>query len=458
MPKPSVYDILNKKRRGEALTDFEITAVVTGFTWGGIPDYQMSALLMAIAIQGMTTREQAALMRAMLESGERWNLRARFDFLADKHSTGGVGDKVSLALAPWVASCGIHIAMLSGRGLGHTGGTLDKLESIPGFNAHLTRDEIERCLADVGCAITTSTEGIAPADRKLYALRDVTGTVESIPLITASIMSKKLALGPSALILDVKCGAGAFMKSEDEALELARSLLSAARGTGTTAEALVTRIDAPLGRAVGNANEVIEAMDILRGDGPEDVTTLVLALATRILVMSGRFDESSARTTLEEAVRSGRAIEHARRWIEAQGGDAEVVDHPKRLPSPSRTLEVKAARSGYVHAIDPYGVGMLAIRLGAGREKKEDSIDYAAGILFERVTGDRVAAGDTLARVQIGSREVEEADELSAKLADLIRIDNLAPERRPLIVEHLTGTPSEGRRSNEGQPGHRPRL
>src|SRR5688500_635033 len=277
---------------------------------------------MPIAINGMSAEEMATLTQAMLRSGEQWHLRDSYDFIADKHSTGGVGDKVSLVLSPWVAACGIKIGMLSGRGLGHTGGTLDKLEAIPGFNARMSRAEFERCVADGGCVISTSTEGIAPADQKIYALRDVTGTVESLPLITASIMSKKLAMGASALILDVKTGSGAFMRHYQDSKALAQSLIAAAAGSGTRVEALITDMDRPLGAAAGNANEIIETIDCLKGKGPDDVMEVTRAQAERTLVMSGRFDEPAANAALDEAITSGRALEQARKWITAQGGDA----------------------------------------------------------------------------------------------------------------------------------------
>src|SRR5829696_749322 len=317
MAELNVYEVLNRKRRGAALEPREVEAFIDRYTRGEIPDYQMSALLMAVAINGMTAEEMATLTQAMLRSGEQWHLRDQYDFIADKHSTGGVGDKVSLVLSPWVAACGIQIGMLSGRGLGHTGGTLDKLEAIPGFNARLSREQFERCVADAGCVISTSTEGIAPADKKIYALRDVTGTVESLPLITASIMSKKLAMGASALILDVKTGSGAFMRHYQDSKALAESLIAAAAGSGTRVEALITDMDRPLGIAAGNANEIVETIESLKGNGPADVMEVTRAQAERVLVMSRKFDETSANAALEEALSSGRALEQTRKWIAA---------------------------------------------------------------------------------------------------------------------------------------------
>lgn len=431
----SVYQALSKKRRGEPLSDVDIEAFIKGFTEGDIPDYQMSALLMAVAIRGMEPRETATLVQAMLRSGEQWNLRERYDFVGDKHSTGGVGDKISLSLAPWVAACGVKVAMLSGRGLGHTGGTLDKLDAVAGFNARLTRDEIDRCLDEVGCVIATSTRGIAPADRKMYALRDVTATVESLPLITASIMSKKLALGASGLVLDVKCGQGAFMKNLDEARALARSLIGAAEGSGTRVEALITDMSRPLGRAVGNANEFIEAMDVLRGRGPDDIYELTRAQCVRLLVMSGRFDAESAAARLDETVRSGAAIEHARKWIAAQGGEPASVDSPEYLPMASAFVEARAARSGYLASIDPYAVGMFGIDLGAGRKRTDDAIDYAAGILFEKRVGDEVRAGDVIARIESSWLQLD--DTFASRLLEAITFSDEPPQLPPLIYEQI---------------------
>jgi pyrimidine-nucleoside phosphorylase len=436
MAELNVYEVLNRKRRGAPLETREIELFVDRYTSGEIPDYQMSALLMAIAINGMTTAEMATLTQAMLRSGEQWHLRDHYDFVADKHSTGGVGDKVSLVLSPWVAACGIKIGMLSGRGLGHTGGTLDKLEAIPGFNARLSRADFERCIAEVACVISTSTEGVAPADKKIYALRDVTGTVESLPLITASIMSKKLAMGASALILDVKTGSGAFMRKYQDSKALAQSLIAAAQGSGTRVEALITDMDHPLGVAAGNANEIIETIECLRGNGPADLEEVTRAQAERVLVMSGRFDESSARAALDESLRSGSALEHCRKWIAAQGGDPAVVDDYSLLAQPTSTVEVKAPRSGFVTAIDTYQAGMFTVDLGAGRKKADDVIDYAAGVMFDRKPSDEVKSGDTIARVQLGKRAFD-AEDLRTRFLSFVEFGDAPPEKRPLIHEVL---------------------
>ena len=432
----NVYELLNRKRRGGPLDAREIEMFIDRFTNGDIPEYQMSALLMAIAINGMTTAEMATLTQAMLRSGEQWHLRDHYDFIADKHSTGGVGDKVSLVLSPGVAACGVKIGMLSGRGLGHTGGTLDKLEAIPRFNARLSRDEFERCIQDAGCVISTSTEGIAPADKKMYALRDVTGTVESLPLITASIMSKKLAMGASGLILDVKTGSGAFMRKYQDSKALAQSLIAAAEGSGTRVEALITDMDQPLGVAAGNANEIIETFEVLKGNGPADVEEVTRAQAIRVLVMSGKFDDGSARQALDDALRSGRALEQARKWVAAQGGDPKVVDDYGWLAEPREVVEVKAPRSGFVTAIDTYQAGMFTVDLGAGRKKADDVIDYAAGVMFDRKPGDEVKAGDTIARIQLGEAH-RDAGDLTARVLSFVEFGDAPPEKRPLIHEHL---------------------
>jgi pyrimidine-nucleoside phosphorylase len=432
----NVYEVLNRKRRGAPLEPREIESFIQRYTAGEIPDYQMSALLMSIAINGMTAEEMATLTQAMLRSGEQWHLRDQYDFIADKHSTGGVGDKVSLVLSPWVAACGIKIGMLSGRGLGHTGGTLDKLEAIPRFNARLSRQEFERAVADAGCVISTSTEGIAPADKKIYALRDVTGTVESLPLITASIMSKKLAMGASALILDVKTGSGAFMRKYQDSKALAQSLIAAAQGSGTRVEALITDMDRPLGVAAGNANEIIETMDCLKGRGPADVMEVTRAQAVRLLVMSGRYDDASAGKALDDALTSGRALEQTRKWIAAQGGDASIVDDYGKLPQPKTTIEVKAPGSGYITHMDTYQAGMFTVELGAGRKKADDQIDYAAGVMFDKRTGDAVRAGETIARIQLGGGS-RDADELRTRFLSFVEFGDAAPEARALVHEHL---------------------
>jgi len=316
------------------------------------------------------------------------------------------------------------VGMLSGRGLGHTGGTLDKLEAIPGFNARLTREEFEAAVNDVGCVISTSTEGIAPADKKIYALRDVTGTVESLPLITASIMSKKLAMGASALILDVKTGSGAFMRNYQDSKALAQSLIAAAEGSGTRVEAIITDMDRPLGVAAGNANEIIETIEVLKGHGPADVEEVTRAQCERLLVMSGKYDEASARTALDEALRSGRALDYGRKWIAAQGGNPAIVDDYSLLPQPASTIEVKAPRSGFISHMDTYQAGMFTVDLGAGRK------------MFDRKTGDEVKAGEVIARIQLG-QTTRPAQELIERFLSFVEFADAPPADRPLMHEHL---------------------
>ncbi|MBW3670387.1 MAG: thymidine phosphorylase [Acidobacteria bacterium] len=432
----SAYQLLDRKREGGSWSGDEILEFVSRFTKNEIADYQMTAFLMAVAIHGLSKAEASALTKAMLESGEQWALRDRYDFVADKHSTGGVGDKVSICLTPWVAACGVRIAMLSGRGLGHTGGTLDKLETIPGFRAGLSRAEIEECLDEVGCAIATSTAAIAPADRRMYALRDVTGTVRSIPLITASIMSKKLAMGASGLILDVKTGRGAFMQTLDQSRELARSLVAAAQGTGTRVEALITDMSEPLGAAVGNANEIREALDVLRGTAPADLTEVTRAQAVRLLVMSGNFDSTSASAALDRAIASGDAIKKAREWIRAQGGDDRVVDDPSLLAAPADELHVRAGSSGFIHSVDALEVGLTAVDLGAGRKVQDDVIDPAAGVLMLKRKGDRVETGEPIATIQFGSRRIDAAA-ASTRISAAVTISDGPPPTTPLVLEHI---------------------
>lgn len=431
----SIYSLLDRRREGKPWSGAEIRGFIDGFMAGEIADYQMTAFLMAVAIHGATEEESRALTEAMLASGAQWSLRDEIDFVGDKHSTGGVGDKISLVMSPWLASVGVPIAMLSGRGLGHTGGTLDKLEAIPGFDAGLDRRQVLACLEKVGCAIATSTTEIAPADRRLYALRDVTGTVRSIPLITASIMSKKLAMGASALVLDVKVGRGAFMREPDDARELARALIAAGEGSGTKVSALLSNMDQPLGRAIGNANEVAEAFAVLRGEGPADLFDLSLELSLELMEAAGR-ERRDADKELRDAIASGRATEAAERWIEAQGGDPRVVTSSETLPRPHRTVEITADRAGFVSDLDPLALAELTVALGAGRRVQTDEVDHAVGLDLAVERGERVGAGDLLAVILIGERDREDA-ELEQAVRASIRIDEEPPSDVPLIFERV---------------------
>ncbi len=421
----TAVDVIRTKRDGGVLSDAQIDWVVDAYTRGTVADEQMSALAMAILLRGMTPGEIARWTSAMIASGERLDLTGVSRPTVDKHSTGGVGDKITLALTPLVAACGAAVPQLSGRGLGHTGGTLDKLESIPGWRAALTNEEFVAQLRDVGAVICAAGERLAPADRKLYALRDVTGTVEAIPLIASSIMSKKIAEGTGALVLDVKVGSGAFMKSEDEARELARTMVELGTAHDVRTVALLTDMSTPLGRAVGNAVEVAEAVEVLAGGGPADVVELTLALAREMLVAAGLPDADP-----ERALRDGRAMDMWRTMIRAQGGDPDAP-----LPSAPEVEVVRADRDGYVGAVDAYRIGVAAWRLGAGRARKEDPVSAAAGVVLHRRPGDPVRAGDPLYELR-----AEEPDRIPAARVDAAAAVSIADERpgvSPLIIDRI---------------------
>ena len=426
-------DVIAKKRDGHRLSRQEIDLFVTGATDGTWPDYQASALLMAIVLRGMSSEETAWLTDAMVRSGERVDLSDIPGIKVGKHSTGGVGDKVSIVLAPVAASCGVVVPKMSGRGLGHTGGTLDKLESIPGFRIDLTIDEFKAVLRDVGTSIIGQTASLAPADKKLYALRDVTATVESIPLISASIMSKKLAEGSNALVLDVKCGHGAFMKNVEDARALAQSMVDIGAHAGVRTEAVITDMDAPLGRAVGNSLEVIECIETLKGDGPEDLAGVVRRLAARMLVLGGvAGDEASAATRVDRALESGAAAETFRRMVERQGGNPRILDDLRLLPQTADRVELSARRGGYVSAMRAESIGRASNALGAGRNKVGESIDHAVGITLLAKTGDAVAAGQPLVVLHHrGGRGVDEAAELCRGAFD---VTDAPPSPRPKIL------------------------
>lgn len=438
-------DLIRRKRDGLPLDPDQIRAFVSGVTDGTWPDYQVAAFLMAVVWRGMTTPEASALTSAMVASGERLDLSAFGEGVVDKHSTGGVGDKISLVLAPLAAACGVVVPMMSGRGLGHTGGTLDKLEAIPGFRTRLEVDEIRRTLAATGCAMVGQTEHIAPADRRLYALRDVTATVESIPLICASILSKKIAEGARALVLDVKAGRGAFMKTPVEARNLAEWLIDIAESSGLPTEALITAMDAPLGLAVGNAPEVVESIETLKGRGPADIETLSVELTTRMLMVGGvERDATRAAHRVREALASGQALERLRAIIAAQGGDPRVIDDYARLPQPSTSQAFHASTSGIIHRIDAEAVGLAAVALGAGRDRADAEVDSSAGIVFDVREGDAVFAGDRVATVV--ARDAGRVSQAVRMLGEAIIVsDEPASPRPPLIIERLVrGTPRRG--------------
>lgn len=393
-------EIIRKKRDGFELTREEIDFTIKGYTEGGIPDYQMSAFLMAVVLKGMSEDETLYLTEAMLNSGKTFDLSRISRKKIDKHSTGGVGDKVSLILAPPVASCGVVVPMVSGRGLGHTGGTLDKLESIPGFKTDLSYEEFYEILEEVGIAIMGQTEELVPADKKMYSLRDMTGTIESIALITASILSKKLAEGIDGLVLDVKCGKGAFMKTAEDAEKLAVSMTTVVKEFGKECVSLITNMDQPLGRSVGNSLEVIESIECLKGNGPQDLMDVALVLGSEMLVMGEKArDKDEAIPTLKEAIKSGKALATFRKMIELQGGNPLVVDNYSILPVSKDTREIKVKDTGWISEIDAYEVGIINLLLGGGRRKKEDSINPGVGIVFEKKVGDRVEKNEPIATI-----------------------------------------------------------
>jgi len=424
-------ELIERKRDGEELSGQELTELLLGYAAGEVPDYQMSAFCMAVVFRGLSSAETMALTDAMLQSGETINLSAELGRKAvDKHSTGGVGDKTSIAVAPLVAACGVPFAKMSGRGLAHTGGTLDKLESIPGFRVELTLDEFIAQVKDVGLAIIGQTGDLVPADKKLYALRDVTGTVDSIELIAASIMSKKIAAGADAIVLDVKVGDGAFMKSIADARLLAETMVELGRRAGREVVCLLTDMDQPLGHAVGNALEIREAIATVRGDGPPDFTELVLTAVSRLLALSDlAIDADEGRRRAERAMNDGSASAAFDRWIRAQGGDPDEA----RLPVAPVVRAVEAPRSGYVERVGAIQVGRAALHLGAGRAAVGDTIDHAVGVLVLRKRGDRVEAGETLA--EIHGRSEAAAETAAGEVLDAYAIGDQEPGKIPIVHE-----------------------
>ncbi len=424
-------DLIERKRDGHELTGEEIAFFVEGYTRGTIPDYQASALAMAVFFKGKTAAETGALPESMMRTGEVLDLGELPGPKVDKHSTGGVGDKTSLILAPLAAACGVYVPMISGRGLGHTGGTLDKLESIAGFRVDLGLDEFRAVLRRCHLGMIGQTPQIAPADRKLYALRDVTGTVESRPLIAASIMSKKMAEGIDALVLDVKTGDGAFMVREEDSRALAEAMIAIGRGMGRRIVALITDMDQPLGRAVGNALEIVESIETLRGQGPKDLEALSLERAAWMVSVAGVAPGlDAARARVREALVSGAGLRKFQEVIALQGGDPRVCDDTALLPRAERTIEVRAERGGYVAKIAAHAVGHAAMLLGAGRERVDSRIDPAVGFVLRKKVGDAVEAGEPLVTVHADGRPPEEA---IAILGRAIRIAPQAPPPRPLV-------------------------
>lgn len=430
----NMYDIIYKKRQGEALGKDEIRSFIEGYTKGSIPDYQASALLMAIYFQKMNTEETYLLTDAMRHSGDVVDLSSIKGVKVDKHSTGGVGDKTTLIVGPLAAACGVPIAKMSGRGLGFTGGTVDKMESIPGFKTTLSEEEFLDLVNRIGISVIGQTGQIAPADKKLYALRDVTATVDNISLITSSIMSKKLAAGSDAIVLDVKCGKGAFVETIEAAEELAHNMVNIGNADGKKTIALITDMDQPLGNAVGNSLEVIEAIETLRGNGPDDITELSLTLAGYMVFCGGKADTpEEGRALVEKALTSGAALEKMKEFVAGQGGDQGVLEDYSLFPQPSYSQEIFSKDEGFVTSIDARRIGLASQHAGAGRERKEDDIDLSAGLLLSKKVGDKVKPGMLLATV-VGN-DPDRVKKAAEEAYGAFGISAEKPQMRPLIIK-----------------------
>ena len=426
-------DIILKKRTGEALTKEEIHFIIDGYVKGVIPDYQISALLMAICFQGLNKQEQVDLTMEMLNSGDKNDLSGIDGLCVDKHSTGGVGDKTTLVVAPIIAACGLKMAKMSGRGLGHTGGTLDKLESIPGFNISVTTDAFFKQVNEIGLAVVGQTKNITPADKKLYALRDVTGTIESVGLIAGSIMSKKLASGASNILLDVKVGDGAFMKTKDDALVLAKAMVEIGNSCGRKTVAMLTDMDQPLGCAVGNSLEVIEAIDTLKGKGPKRFTELCYEICAEMLISSGTVKEKEdAFELITSKISSGEALHKFKEMIEYQSGDSKVIDDYSLFPSAKSIVAIKSDKTGWVNKIGTYNIGVAAMMLGAGRQVKDDNIDYGVGIKILKEVGDYVSENETIAYLYTNGVATESAYDLVLKSFEL---SDKNVGKRPIVLD-----------------------
>ena len=428
-----IYDVITKKKRGLPLSDEEIRGFVKEYTEGAIPDYQVSALLMAICLNGMNAEETYSLTDAICRSGDTVDLSEFGDKTADKHSTGGVGDKTTLIVAPLAAALGCKVAKMSGRGLGHTGGTVDKLESFPGYNVSISPEEFREQVRRIGVAVVGQSGNLAPADKKLYALRDVTATVDSIPLITSSVMGKKIAAGSKNIVLDVKCGSGAFIKTPEDARVLAESMVRIGNMCGRRCAALITNMDIPLGYSIGNILEVKEAIATLRGEGPEDLTEISVALAATMAHFALGISREDAEAEAWEAIASGAALNKFREWIVAQGGDGRLVDSPELFPEAPFVREVTASDGGYITGMNAEAIGIAAMELGAGRRTKDDAIDYTAGITLLKKYGDRVEAGDAIAMLYT-SRE-SSLDEAERIFLEAITLGETEPESIPLVYD-----------------------
>ncbi|MCE4967126.1 pyrimidine-nucleoside phosphorylase [Staphylococcus chromogenes] len=430
-----MVDMISKKRDGHALSSEEIKFIIDGYTKGEIPDYQMSSLAMAIYFQDMTDEERAALTMAMVESGDQIDLSNIEGIKVDKHSTGGVGDTTTLVLAPLVAALGIPVAKMSGRGLGHTGGTIDKLESVEGFHVEISEDEFIQLVNEAKIAVIGQTGNLTPADKKIYALRDVTGTVNSIPLIASSIMSKKIAAGADAIVLDVKTGKGAFMQTVEDAEALAHAMVKIGNQVGRQTMAIISDMNQPLGRAIGNALELKEAIDTLKGQGPEDLTELVLTLGSQMVVLAQKAETlEDARAQLQSVIDNGAAVEKFKTFLSNQGGDASVVDDPSKLPTAKYTFELPAKQSGVVSEMVANEIGIASMMLGAGRQTKEDDIDLAVGLVLHKKIGDKVSEGESLLTIYANQEDVAAVKQ---KLYENITISDSA-EAPQLIYKMIT--------------------
>ncbi|MHA7962922.1 pyrimidine-nucleoside phosphorylase [Paenibacillus sp. CAU 1782] len=431
-------DLISKKRDGGELSAAELDFLIKGYSKGEVPDYQMSAFAMAVFFRGMTAVETAALTMAIAESGDQVDLTPIAGIKVDKHSTGGVGDKTTLILAALAASAGVPVAKMSGRGLGHTGGTIDKLESIPGFRTELSREDFINQVNTYGLSVIGQSGDLAPADKKLYGLRDVTATVESIPLIASSVMSKKIAAGADAIVLDVKAGSGAFMKTVEDAEALAAAMVAIGTQVGRVTSAVISDMDQPLGYAIGNALEVLEAIDTLKGKGPEDLTDLCLTLGAHMIVLGGKATEvEEAKQTLKQKLENGEALAKFAQLISAQGGNPAVLEQPELLPQAPMTVEVTADQSGYVGSIQAEQLGLAAMLLGAGRATKEAQIDYAVGVVLRKKVGDAVKAGESLATLHVSSND-ESVNEVVERVRRAYGIVSNVPAPRPLLLSIVT--------------------
>ncbi|HCA72177.1 MAG TPA: thymidine phosphorylase [Ruminococcaceae bacterium] len=431
-----MYDIIAKKRDGGTLSNEEIQFFITGYVKGDIPDYQASALLMAIFLRGMTPQETAQLTMCMARSGDRIDLSSIDGIKVDKHSTGGVGDKTTLIVVPIVASLGVRVAKMSGRGLGHTGGTIDKMESIPGLHTDFTQKRFLEIVQKVGCCVVGQTGNLVPADKKLYALRDVTATVNSIPLIASSIMSKKIAAGADCILLDVKTGSGAFMKTVADSVRLAQAMVNIGKQVGRRTAALITDMNRPLGNNIGNALEIQEVCKTLHGKGPSDLTEVCLDLAANMLYLAGKGKLAACREMARGQIENGQGFAKFKEMAAAQGGDTTVLDNPDAFAKAGAELEVPAQRDGFITAMDTEKCGIASVELGAGREKKNDSIDSSAGIVLLRKTGDRVRKGEPIARFY--AADVEKCKAAEQLFEGAVTIGETAPAVMPLIYARVT--------------------